>query len=57
MFISVILGLILGVLLVCLYKKQKYHGPNSNIIKKNIYYDFETKTCFKLVPILCSLKD
>ena len=33
---SNILGFFLGVLICCFFKKTIYHGPDSNIIRKNI---------------------
>ncbi len=56
MIISIILGLFLGILFVFYLKKQNYHGPDSNIIRKNIYYDIKTNSCFKLIPILCDAR-
>jgi len=53
---SVILGFFLGVLISFFIKKQIYHGPDSNIIRKNIYYDIKTNKCFKLVPTLCDIR-
>lgn len=30
-----------------------YHGPDSNNIKKNIYIDKITNTCYRFVPQTC----
>lgn len=54
MFSSVVLGLFLGILIAFFLKKNIYHGPNSNKIRTNIYYDNYTNTCFKLIPTLCT---
>ena len=55
-FYTIIVGFIIGSLFAILIKQQeqKHHGPDSNIIKQNIYYDIDTNTCFKLIPKLCS---
>jgi len=49
-----ILGLILGIFIILFYKKQIYHGPDSNIIRNNIYYDWKTNTFFRLIPVKCT---
>jgi hypothetical protein len=53
MLSSIILGLSLGILIVYMNKKPLYHGPNSNIIRNNIYFDSKTNTFFKLIPTIC----
>lgn len=53
---SNILGFFLGVLICCFFKKTIYHGPDSNIIRTNIYYDTNTNMCFKLIPTLCDVR-
>lgn len=50
MLISIILGLFLGLIIVLYIKRQKYHGPDSNNIRKKIYFDKKTKTFFKFIP-------
>ena len=52
--IDCILGFILGIFIILFFKKQSYHGPDSNIIRNNIYYDLKNNKCFKLIPIKCS---
>ena len=51
--ISYILGFILGILIILFINKPIYHGPDSNIIRNNIYYDLKSNKCFKLIPIKC----
>ena len=55
-FYTIIVGFIIGSLFAIIIKQQEQtqHGPDSNIIKQNIYYDTDTNTCFKLIPKLCS---
>ena len=50
---SILYGLVLGILTMVFLKKNLYHGPDSNIIRNNIYYDIKTNTCFQLIPTLC----
>ena len=55
--VSILLGFIIGVLLsrilIYIYRKktQKYHGPDSNIIKQHIY-KFNNKF-YRFTPQLC----
>jgi hypothetical protein len=54
--LSCILGFWIGYVL---YKKKmtKVKGPNSNSVKKNIYYDKNNSKCFVLTPnpVICPL--
>lgn len=49
--VGLIIGLICGLIIIEIKKKNKYHGPNSNEIKKKIYkfknkyYIFKTNIC------------
>lgn len=56
MLLSIITGLFLGILIMFYFKKNIYHGPDSNIIKYNIYYDIKTNTCFQLIPKICDAR-
>jgi len=52
--VYIILGLTTGIILGKIYddfceRKKTYSGPDSNIIKNNIYIDSGGK-CYKLVP-------
>lgn len=47
---SIILGFILGCIIMLLLKKQLYHGPDSNEIRKKIYFDNKTNTFFQFIP-------
>lgn len=47
---SSILGFILGCIIMLLLKKQLYHGPDSNEIRKKIYFDNKTNTFFQFIP-------
>lgn len=47
---SSILGFILGCIIMLLIKKQLYHGPDSNEIRKKIYFDNNTNTFFQFIP-------
>ena len=46
-----LIGLLLGIIVMLIFKQNSYHGPNSNDIKKNIYfydgkyYVFKTDIC------------
>jgi len=51
--ISIIIGLVFGILLGNLFfDKRIYHGPDSNIIIKEIYSDLDGKQ-YKWVPKIC----
>ena len=52
-FVIIIFGLISGMLLAYLFNKNntKYHGPNSNIIRKKIHL-FKNKY-YKYEPVIC----
>ncbi len=47
-----IFGLLLGIILLLLLRKNKYKGPDSNEVKKKVfkyndkYYKFTTEICF-----------
>ena len=53
---TISIGFIIGSLFAVLLKNQEqhYHGPDSNIIREQIYYNVDSNTCFKLIPKLCS---
>ena len=44
-----IIGIVIGYYMY-FHKTIIYHGPNSNKIKKEIYYDKNTKSCYRLIP-------
>ena len=47
LIINIIIGLILGIILQnCFFKNVIYKGPNSNIVKKQIYQD-DNGNCYK----------
>lgn len=55
--INIIIGLIIGIIIYYAnHKSYKYKGPDSNIIKNNIYK--LNDKCYKFVPIvyICPLK-
>ena len=47
-----IFGLLLGIIILLFLRKNKYKGPDSNIVKKKVfqyndkYYKFTTEICF-----------
>lgn len=47
---TILIGFILGCIIMLLLNKKIYHGPDSNIIRKKIYFDNKTNTFFKLIP-------
>jgi uncharacterized protein YxeA len=48
--ITVIIGLVIGIIIgIYLFKKDIYKGPDSNIIKKNIYEEKDGRK-YKWVP-------
>ena len=48
------IGFLIGFYMTKSYSwKIKYIGPNSNDIKKNIYYVKNTNACYKLIPEIC----
>lgn len=51
--LSMLLGLFIGFILSKIIFKPsiKYHGPNSNTIRKQIYH--QNNGCYQLVPTLC----
>lgn len=52
-FFSIIFGISLGIIIVSIFKfSNRLHGPNSNIIVKNIYHD-SSNDKYKLVPEKC----
>lgn len=51
---SVILGFLLGYLLVTLYfPNNPIHGPDSNQIKREIYFDQSAGSCYQMIPEMC----
>ncbi len=55
-YIMLLLSLLSGWLVGCLILKllwsyqQSYHGPDSNTVKKQIYYDNQNRECYQYVP-------
>ena len=47
---TILLGFTLGCIIMLLLKKQLYHGPDSNIIRKKIYFDNKSNTFFQFIP-------
>ena len=51
MNLFIIIGLIFGYLIgIKIFPDIIYHGPNSNFIRKNIYYDSENDKFYKFTP-------
>lgn len=54
---SIIFGFILGYILMKIYVSNvsnvTYRGPNSNNIKKNIYFDNDKEYCYQFIPNVC----
>ena len=49
--LSIILGLYLGHWLIKLYYHNLYiHGPDSNVVKKEIHFDQSNQTCYQFIP-------
>lgn len=49
--LSIILGFLLGYALMFFCNSDiNYHGPDSNDVKKNVYTDKNTNTCYQFVP-------
>lgn len=50
-FLSVLLGFVIGYIVIKIwYRNIVLHGPNSMAIKRSIYYDNDTKNCYRFVP-------
>jgi len=48
---SILFGLLLGYFLIrALYSQAIYHGPDSNIVKRQIFFDEETQQCYRFMP-------
>ncbi len=48
---SFLIGFTLGyIIMKFTYFKKIHHGPNSNIIKENIFYDENNYKCYHFVP-------
>lgn len=57
MYVSVLLGLIVGWMIMYWWiRRPKIHGPNSNIIREQIYRDNDK--CYKYTPMpyVCSTR-
>lgn len=52
--LSILIGLYLGYFAgTNLFKKKiKYHGPNSNIIRGQIYKNTSNNGCYKMEPVV-----
>lgn len=52
---SCLLGVLTGMYLINYYK-QEYHGPDSNLVKKQLY-QLESGECFRYeaIPHICPL--
>ena len=37
---------------ICKKKFVEYHGPNSNVIRKQIHYDEKTGKCYSFKPVV-----
>ena len=49
--ISIFTGIIMGRLFIrYLYPLEIIHGPNSNQIKEQIYYDHKENKCYQFIP-------
>ncbi len=50
--VAILLGVISGYSMFCYYQKitEKFHGPNSNKVKKLIHKDPVTNKCYKFIP-------
>ena len=49
--LSMIFGFILGYFVIkSLYSKVTHHGPNSNEIKKQIFYNEVDQHCYRFIP-------
>lgn len=51
-FFMIILGIVFGGCMFYYYRKTtvKYHGPNSNIVRKKIHKDGITGKCYMFEP-------
>jgi hypothetical protein len=51
-FFMIILGILFGSCMFYYYRKTiiKYHGPNSNKVKKTIHKDKKTGKCYMFEP-------
>ena len=50
-YLSILLGFVVGYIIIKLwYKNIILHGPNSTMIKHSIFYDANTKNCYRYVP-------
>jgi len=48
--LSIILGFVMGWLIISQFRSIQYHGPNSNQIKKNVYFDPQNNYCYRMIP-------
>lgn len=59
LILVVIFGIFLGYLLFYYYSKINinYHGPNSSIMKKTVFYDKNEDKCYMFdpIPYLCPI--
>ena len=49
--ISIAIGLLMGYIIIkILIPISTYHGPNSNIVRKQIHQDKKTSSCYRFIP-------
>lgn len=48
--LSVVMGIGLVIMIQIIQQEKSWHGPNSNLIRKQYYYDSNGK-CFQLTPV------
>ena len=50
-FVSFISGILFGYLIIkYIYPRLQFQGPDSNEIRKDIYFDLSNQTCFQFLP-------
>jgi uncharacterized membrane-anchored protein YhcB (DUF1043 family) len=52
LILSLLCGFVCGYLIIKLLRQslQSYHGPDSNVIRKQIYFDDQNRECYQYVP-------
>ena len=52
-YYSIFIGLFVGLVIEFCYsfRNAEIHGPNSNVIKQNVYLDSRTNKCFKFKTV------
>ena len=57
LFIAFILGIIVGYHYI-INRSYVYHAPSSNSVRKKLFHDNSTNTCYKLIPkiFICPIK-